>query len=133
MRLGQWFALTDKLSSAESILDDADTIFKEIEELEGQAEVHMGEALIFLKQQNDAGARQELNQCLYIRDKVLAHGEAAQWLILYADNLKLKGFDAGAKVCLEYAGEFASKARDSPLQKNVEQRLSELTRKNAEV
>ena len=93
----------------------------------------MGVALIFLKQQNDARARQELNQCSYIRDKVLAHGEAAQWLILYADNLKLKGFDAGAKVCLEYARDFASKARDSPLQKHVEQRLTELTRKNAEV
>lgn len=128
MRLGQWFALADELDYAESNLAGAYTIFREIGDLEGQADVQMGRVLVLLKRHNDAKAREELNQSSSIRDKVCAHGEAAQWLIFYADHLKLKGFDGGARICLEYAGKFASKAQDPRLQNLIKQRLSEHTR-----
>lgn len=124
-RLGQWFAVTDDSTNANNNFDDSLTIFREIEDLEGQADVCMGRALVLLKSNDEAKAKQELNHCASIRDKVFAHGEAAQWLIFYLDHLRSKGFDAGAEICLEYAREFASKARDTRLQEQVEQRLRE--------
>jgi tetratricopeptide (TPR) repeat protein len=122
-RLGQWFAVTDDLTNANNNFDDAMTIYRGIKDLEGQADVCAGRALVLLKSNDGAKAKQELNQCASIRNKVLAHGGAAQWLIFYSDHLRSKGFDAGAKICLEYAKDLASKARDPRLQEQVEQRL----------
>ncbi|MFZ2406104.1 MAG: tetratricopeptide repeat protein, partial [Methylobacter sp.] len=123
MRLGEWFALMDELDHANNTLEDSFKIYTEIDELEGQADVHMGRSLILLKRNKNIEARHELDQCSYMRDKVFAHGEAAQWLIFFADHLKSKGFHEGAKICLEYAGTFASKACDTYIQSLVNQRL----------
>ncbi|MBU7045650.1 MAG: tetratricopeptide repeat protein [Theionarchaea archaeon] len=127
MRLGQWFTLENNLDEAETTLENAITIYKEIEDSEGQADVHMGKALISLKRHDVPRARTELDLCSSLRDKVLAHGEAAQWLIFYADHLNLHNFPEGVRICLEYAGKFASKAQDLNLQDEVSKRLKELS------
>ena len=122
MRFGQLFALLGELGLAEEKLDNAHTIYEEIDDYDGRAEVHMGKAFILLKHQNNSQAKSELDQCSNIRDKVLAHGEVAQWLIFYSDHLNSQALTEGAKICLEYAEKFAAKARDSQLQNQIEQR-----------
>jgi len=120
MRFGQLFALIGELGLAEEKLDNARTIYEKIDDYDGRADVHMGKAFILLKHQNNPQAKSELEQCSTIRDKVLAHGEAAQWLIFYSDHLNSQALTEGAKICLEYAKKFATKARDSQLQDNIE-------------
>ncbi len=126
MRLGQWLTITDDLNDAETKLENAIIIYKEIEELEGQADVHMGKALIHLKRHDITKAKNELDQCSSLRDMVLAHGEAAQWLIFYANHLKLHNFPEGVRICLEYAEKFAFKAQDQRLQDEVKRLLNQV-------
>ena len=127
MRFGQLFALIGELGSAEEKLDNASTIYEKIDDYDGRADVHMGKAFVFLKHHNNSQAKTELEQCSIIRDKVLAHGEAAQWLIFYSNHLNSQTLTEGAKICLEYAEKFAAKARDSQLQDQIEQRFRDFS------
>ena len=124
--LGKWFAIMDELENAEDYLDDAATIFKRIEEIEGQADVHMVKALVLFKRHANTEAKRELDQCSLIRSKVHAYGEATQWLIFFADHLELRDCHERAKICLEYAEDFASKARDQHLLDQVKTRISDI-------
>ena len=121
-RLGQWFALKDELKYAGDNLDKAVTIFIEIVDKDGMADIHLVRALVLLKRRANEEAKNELKQCLSIRERIYGHGEAAQWLLLYADHLKSQTLNEGAKICLEYAEVFASKARDVRLQDEVKKR-----------
>jgi len=123
--LGQWFALKGDLARADSRLEEARGIYEEIEEGVGQSEVHATRALVLIKRGDDPGAREEMKRVSSMREKVMGYGEAAGCLIFYAEHLRGEGFDEGAKICLEYAGEFASKARDSDLQEKVKELLKE--------
>jgi hypothetical protein len=53
-------------------------------------------------------------------------GWAAGWLIFYAEHLKSKGLVEQAGICLEYAGDFASKAGDGRLESRIEEIRREL-------
>lgn len=124
--LGKWFATMDELENAEGYLDDAVTMFKRIEEIEGQADVHMVKALVLFKRHDNTEAKRELDQCSLMRSKIYAYGKAAQWLIFFADHLELRDCHEGAKICLEYAEDFASKAGDQHLLDQVETRIRDI-------
>ena len=128
IKLGQWGALTNNLEYAETNLDSAFTLCEETRNLEVQAEAHMAKALVFLKHHNTIKAKHELDCCSLIRDKAYAHYEAAKWLILYAIHLRSHGFKEGAKLCLEYADEFAFKTQNQHLQNQVKQQHRLCTR-----
>ena len=123
--LGEWSALKGDLESAESRIEEASGIYGEINEIEGEAEVNMTRALVLIKRGAEGEAREELRKCSKIREKVYGHGGAAVSLIFYAEHLRAGGFNEGAKICLEYAEEFASKARDKSLQEKIEKRQKE--------
>jgi tetratricopeptide (TPR) repeat protein len=125
LRLSQWAALTEKIDYAETTLDKAFSLRREIEHLEGQADAHMVKALVFFKHHDIVKAKHELDCCSSIQDRIRAHFRAVQWLILYAVHLRLHGFKEGAKLCLEYAEEFASKTRNQHLQDQVKEQLDE--------
>jgi len=110
MRVGQMSIISDDLKKGEVYLDQAFSIFNEIDELEGKADVHMCKALFYIKNNKVEKARSELNECFSIRKKVLGHGEAAQWLILYAEHLRSKHIDEGVELCLNYARKFSAMA-----------------------
>ena len=126
MGLGYLSILTDELNKANKYLDDALKIFKEVNELAAQADIHIGRAVVLFKCHTNSEAKQELDKCSSILDKVFGYGETAQWIIFFADHLKQHGFKDGARICLEYAKEFANKAKDPHLQKKVNQQLSEV-------
>jgi len=121
IRLGQWAALTDKLEYAKTNLNSAFTLCREIRNFEGQAEVHMVKALVFFKHTDIVKAKYELDCCSSIQDRTCTYCKAVQWLILYAAHLRLHGFREGAKLCLEYAEEFALKTQNHYLQNQVKQ------------
>ena len=123
--LGQWCVLEGELGMADSSLNEANELYISINELEGLSEVHLTRALVLIKRGEYVRSRDELNQCSVIREKVLGYGEVAGWLIFYADHLRAESFEKGAKICLEYAKVFASKAGDSKLKKKIEERLRE--------
>ncbi|KYK34403.1 MAG: hypothetical protein AYK19_12195 [Theionarchaea archaeon DG-70-1] len=126
MSLGYLSTLTSELERANKYFDDAFKIFKEINEFSAQKHIHIGRAIVLLKYHFDAKAKQELEKCSSILSKVLGYGETAQWMIFFADHLKQHGFRDGARICLEYAKEFTTKAQDPHLQNKVNQRLSEV-------
>ena len=115
IRLAQWAALTDDLDQAEINLSNASAIYKEIKDLEGQADAHLVKALTFLKHRDMTKARHQLDLCSYLQDRICAHSEAAQWLILYTVHFRLHDFREGAAMCLKYAWRFASKTRNQHL------------------
>ncbi|MBU7017024.1 MAG: tetratricopeptide repeat protein [Theionarchaea archaeon] len=121
IRLGQWAVFTDRFQNAETYLGSASSLCAETDNLEGHADNHRVNALAFLKQQNAASAQYELDCCSSIQNKICAHGKVAHWLILYAAHLKSLKLEDGAKMCLEYAKEFASKTRNRHLQNQVNQ------------
>ncbi len=121
IRLGQWAVFTDRFDYAEIYLESASNLCVKIDNLKGQADVHRVKALAFLKQHNMVKAQYELGCCSSIQNKICAHGKAAHWLILYAAHLKSRNLEDGAKMCLEYAREFASKTRNRHLQNKVNQ------------
>ena len=110
-RLAQWAVLSDKLD-AETYLDSAFEVYKNIEDLEGQADAHLVKAFILLKQYNTVKAERELDICLSIQDKIGAHYEVAHWLTLYAIHFTGDDFKECREMCLEYAEKCASKAQD---------------------
>jgi tetratricopeptide (TPR) repeat protein len=120
-RLGQWAGLQDSLDHAETYLDDAFRLFRETGSLEGQAEAHMVRAFLFLKHNNLTKAKHELDRCSSIQNEVCAHSKVVQWLIFHAVHLRLSGSKEGAKLCLEYAEEFASRTKSQHLLHQVEQ------------
>lgn len=124
IRLAQWAVLTGKGEYAELNFDKALTVYKGIEDLEGQADAHLVKALIFLDQHNVARAKRQLECCSSVQDKICAHCEAAQWLILYAVHCRLHTIQEGVQMCLEYAAEFASKAQNQYLLDHVKQQLN---------
>jgi tetratricopeptide (TPR) repeat protein len=126
MSFGYLSALICELDQANNYLDNAFTIFKEIDELWGQAYIHMGRAVILFKSHANATAKQELEECLSILHKVRGYGEAAGWMIFFAKHLKLNNFKEGSKICLEYAGQLASKTQDLHLQSKIKQQFSEI-------
>ncbi|KYK28897.1 MAG: hypothetical protein AYK19_20420 [Theionarchaea archaeon DG-70-1] len=121
IRLAQQAALTDELDHAETSLNNALTINREIEDLEGQADAHLVKAFVFLKHHNAVKAKRQLDCCSSIQDKIYAHCEAAQWLILYALHFNLHNCKEGTKLCLKYAELFASKAKNQHLLDHVKQ------------
>lgn len=123
-RLAQCAVLTDDRDHAETSLDTAIALSREIEDLEEQADLHLAKALVFLKRHNIVKAKKELDFCSSIQDRISAHAEAAQWLLLFATHFRLHDFKEGAKVCLEYAEEFASTAQNQYLLNQVNQWLS---------
>ena len=124
IRLAQWAVLTGKRKDAEYHLDKALAVYTGIEDLEGQADVHLVKALIFLDQHDIVRAKRQLQCCSSVQDKICAHCEAAQWLILYAAHCGLHTVQEGAQLCLEYAAEFASKAQNKYLLDEVKQQLN---------
>jgi hypothetical protein len=126
MNFGYLCALTDDLTNANNYLDDALNIFREINELSAQAYIHIGRAFILFKSRSNTKAKQELDKCSSILDKVFGYGDAAQWVIFFADHLEQQGFKDSAKTCFKYAKEFAIKAQDPHLQTKVNQRLNKI-------
>ena len=120
-RLGQWAAFVDKFDYAESCLDKAFAMCREVGAPHVQADAHMVKALVFLKHHNTVKAKQELDYCSSIHDKISTYFKAAHWLALYAAHFKLHNFREGAKLCLEYAEKFALAARNQHLQTKIKQ------------
>jgi tetratricopeptide (TPR) repeat protein len=119
IRLGQWAVLTDRFDYAEIYLESASRLCRKIDNLKGQADGHMVKALAYLKHHDIIKAQYELDCCSSIQNKICAHSKAVHWLILYAAHLKSRGLEDGAKMCLEYAEEFASRTRNKHLQNQV--------------
>ncbi len=126
IRLSQWAVLTGRLEYAEKNLDSGFTICREIKNPERQAEAHMVKALFFLKQSDTIRAKHELDSCSTIQNRIHAHCKLVQWLALYAVHLRVHKFEEGARICLKYAAEFASKTQNQYLQDQVA-RQSEIT------
>ncbi|MBU7047907.1 MAG: tetratricopeptide repeat protein [Theionarchaea archaeon] len=120
IRLGQWAAFADELDLAETYLNDAFAICREIEAFEEQANAHMVKGLILLKCHDTKKAKYEFDSCASAQDRIHSHCEAAYWLTLYAVHLELHDFREGALMCLEYAEKFASKTRNQHLRNQVE-------------
>ncbi|MBU7021844.1 MAG: tetratricopeptide repeat protein [Theionarchaea archaeon] len=123
LRLGQWAALTGRLEYAEANLERGLLLCREIGHLEGEADAHILTAFLHLMRSESTKARYELDCCASILEKLHAHYRAVQWLILYAVQLRTQNLEEGAMMCLEYAGEFAARARNQSLQSQVEQHL----------
>ncbi|MBU7035338.1 MAG: hypothetical protein HXS49_09125, partial [Theionarchaea archaeon] len=123
LRLGQWAALTGRLEYAEANLERGLLLCREIGHLEGEADAHILTAFLHLMRSESTKARYELDCCTSILEKLHAHYRAVQWLILYAVQLRTQNLEEGAMMCLEYAGEFAARARNQSLQSQVEQHL----------
>ena len=125
IRMSQWATLTGELSNAEANLDEAFMICRKIQNPEGLADAHMVKALVFFEQQDAMKAKHELDSCLSIQDKIHAYYKAVQWLILYAVHLRSKCFKESARICLEYAEEFAAKTQNQHLINQVRQQFKE--------
>ncbi len=123
--MSQLSALESELDGADSRLNEASKIYAEINELEGKSEVALTKALVLIQRLNYGEARGQLDECSNIRKKAMGYGQAADLLLFYSDNLKAKGLEEGAAICLEYAQEFASKAADIRLIKEIEKRLGQ--------
>ena len=126
IHLGQWAAFVDKLDYAETCLDNAFAICREVEAPHEQADAHMVKAFAFLKYHDTIKAKYKLEFCSSIQDRICTHCEAAHRLTLYAAHLELHNYREGAKLCLEYAEEFASKTRNQRLLNQIKLKLSEI-------
>jgi tetratricopeptide (TPR) repeat protein len=120
-RLAQRAALTDELDHAETYITYVFILYRDIEDLEGLADAHLVRALIFFAQHRMIKAKNELDFCSSILDRINAHGEAARWLTFYAAHWRLQGVEEGAVACLEYAEKFVSRTRNQHLKNQVNQ------------
>ena len=118
-RLAHLAVLTDDIDHAETNLDTALVLCREIQDLESQADIHLAQALVFLARHSTIKARKELGYCSSFQSRICAHADVAQWLLLFAKHFESHDFKEGTKVCLDYAEEFASKAQNQYLLNQV--------------
>jgi hypothetical protein len=80
--------------------------------------------LSFLCDQGQA-AEDDLAQALAFRERCLGYGNAAQWLIFFADRLHERHLRDAARKMLHAAGHCAAEAKDERLAHAVDKRLSD--------